>query len=117
MKAVGIDIEEISRFENKTLEKDLKFLHRIFTKNEIEYCFKYKNPSSHLAVRFCAKEAAVKALCNLKNKKISLNKIEILNRENGVPCLKILDDEFKDLNFQISLSHEKSKAIAIVIIV
>ena len=37
--SIGIDIEEISRFENKDLKTDEKFLKRIFTDKEFEYCF------------------------------------------------------------------------------
>ena len=76
---IGCDIEEISRFKDKTLEKDSNFLYRIYTQNELDYCFKNKNSAHHLAVRFCAKEAVVKALSGIYNKTISYNKIEILN--------------------------------------
>lgn len=117
MKSIGIDIEDISRFENKTLEKDPKFLFRIFTQREITYCLKDSNSSSHFAVRYCAKEAVVKALCSLTGKKIPYNKIEILNDDNNAPYVNILQEEFKDYNFLVSLSHEKQKAVAMVAIV
>jgi len=117
MKSQGIDIEDISRFENKTLEKDPKFLFRIFSQREITYCLKDCNSSRHFAARFCAKEAAIKAICALTDKKIPYNKIEILNKGNGVPYINILDEEFKDYKFLVSMSHEKDKAIAIVTIV
>lgn len=112
----GIDIEDISRFKNKTLEKDLKFLQRIFTKNELDYCFKNKNKEAHLCARFCAKEAVIKALSGLYDKNVSYNKIEILKHPNGAPYINILVDELKKYNFSLSLSHEKDKAIAFVII-
>ena len=44
MISIGVDIEDISRFLSKTLENDSKFLYRIFTQNEIDYCFQAKNP-------------------------------------------------------------------------
>lgn len=116
MISVGIDIEDISRFQDKTLEKDLKFLKRIFTKNELDYCFKNTNPAPHLTARFCAKEATVKALSNLYPKTIGYSKIEILKNENGSPYINILIDELKKYNFSLSISHEKDKAIAFVII-
>ena len=68
----GIDIEDISRFEGKTLETDLKFLSRIFTQNELNYCFSFGNPAPHLAARYCAKEATVKALSNIYNRTIRI---------------------------------------------
>jgi phosphopantetheine--protein transferase-like protein len=95
MLYTGIDIEDISRFQNKTLEKDSKFLNRIFTHNELEYCFKNANPAPHLTARFCAKEAAVKALSNLYPKLIQYSKIEILKKENGSVYVNPLIDELK----------------------
>ncbi len=113
---IGCDIEDISRFQNKTLDNDSKFLYRIFTKNELDYCFKNKNAAPHLAARYCAKEAAVKALSNLYNKTISYNQIEILKNKNGSVYINILIDELKKYNFSLSISHEKNKAIAFVIV-
>ena len=64
---IGIDIEDVSRFENKEIDKDSKFLSRIFTQNELEYCFKNKNYAQSLSARYCAKEAVVKALSSCSN--------------------------------------------------
>lgn len=113
---IGCDIEDISRFENKTLEKDSKFLNRIFTKNELDYCFKNKNYAAHLTARYCAKEAVVKALSAIYPKIIPYSKIEILKFDNGAPYVNILIDELKNYNFSLTISHEKEKAIAFVVI-
>ena len=116
MISVGVDIGDISRFKNKTLENDLNFLKRIFTSKELEYCFKNANPAPHLAARYCAKEAVVKALSNLYNKTIGYSNIEILKNENGSVCVNMLIDELKKYNYSLSISHEKDKAIAFVMI-
>ena len=58
--AIGVDIESISRFKNLKRDKSRHFLEKIFTQNELNYCFSKKVPSPHLAVRFAAKEAAEK---------------------------------------------------------
>ncbi len=113
---IGCDIEDISRFKDKTLEKDAHFLNRVFTKKELDYCFKYKNPASHLCARFCAKEAVVKALSNIYDKIVPYNKIEILNFDNGAPYINILIEEIKNKKLLVSLSHDKDKAIAFVVI-
>lgn len=113
---IGCDIEDISRFNNKTLENDEKFLYRIFTQNELDYCFKNANPAAHLAARFCAKEATIKALNGIYSKSISYNKIEILKKENKAPYINILIDDLKKYNFSLTISHEKEKAIAFVVI-
>ena len=54
--AIGVDIEDIERFKGKSDA----FLDRVFTPLELEYCNKFNHPESHLAARFCAKEAVVK---------------------------------------------------------
>lgn len=116
MIAIGVDIEDISRFQDKTLENNSNFLKRIFTENELNYCFKNKNSAPHLAARYCAKEATVKALSNLYDKLIPYSKIEILKNENGSVYINILIDELKKYNFSLSISHEKEKAIAFVVV-
>ena len=112
MISIGVDIEDISRFKNKTLEKDLNFLKRIFTQNELDYCFKNANPAPHLTARFCAKEAYVKAISNLYPALVPYSKIEILKKENDSVYINILIDELKKYHCSLSISHEKEKAIA-----
>ena len=109
--AVGVDIEDISRFKDKS--KD--FIERIFTPFEIEYCQKFSNPESHYAVRFCAKEAVIKALSPFGIHIAEYNSIEIYKDENNCPQVRILKDLEKDIRFELSLSHDRTKAVAFVI--
>lgn len=110
--AIGTDIEDISRFENKSQE----FLDRIYTKDEQEYCISKPNPASHFAVRFCAKEAAIKALNSMGINHPRLNKIEIYHGENKAPKIRFFEPKYKDLTIEVSLSHDRTKAIAFVLI-
>lgn len=110
--AIGVDIEDIRRFKNKSQ----KFLDRIFTKAEQEYCMQKSNPASHFAVRFCAKEAVTKALNSVGIRQPQLNKIEIYHDKNMCPKVKLHGAEYASLKIEVSLSHEKTKAIAFVII-
>lgn len=110
--SIGVDIEDINRFENKSQ----KFLDRIYTKSEQAYCFSKTNPERHFAVRFCAKEAVIKALSGLNIKRPKLNEIEIYHNENKVPQIKLLNKSDNKLTFKVSLSHDKSKAIAFVMV-
>ncbi len=109
--AIGVDIEDIERFKGKSQE----FIERIFTPVEIDYCMKYSNPESHLAARFCAKEAVIKALSALNIKDVYLNEIEVFHNENKCPQIRILKTLERNVNFDLSLSHEHSKAIAFVV--
>lgn len=109
---IGIDIEEIERFIDKTIEDDKLFLERIFTPNELAYCFSKSKPAQHLCVRFCAKEALIKAL---SDKSLALNTIEVKNDDGGKPTLN-LPEKYKDLKTEVSLSHCKNYACANVLV-
>lgn len=109
--AIGVDIEEIVRFENK----DAAFQQRIFSPAEIEYCNSKSNPAQHFAARYCAKEAVFKALSSFDVKGIEYNKIEVYHK-NKVPCIRFLSELENNFKTKLSLSHDKTKAIAYVII-
>lgn len=108
--AIGVDIEDIERFKGKSND----FLHRVFTPLELEYCLKFSKPESHLTARFCAKEAVVKALTALDIENIPYNKIEVFHNEKQCPQIRILKQIEKNVVFQVSLSHDRTKAIAFV---
>lgn len=115
--ATGVDIEDISRFDKYSSDKGVAFIERIFSKKEIDYCFSFKNPSPHLAVRFSAKEAVYKALSSMEIKNISYSDIEIYNTDDGVPKVKILKEGFENYDFRLSLSHGCGCSIASVIVI
>ena len=112
----GVDIIEISRIKNSIESLGDKFLNRVFTKNEINYCeSKGKNKYEHYAARFAVKEAAFKAVSEeVKDKySISWKDVETLNDENGRPKTEILflpDNKIE--NFDVSISHCNEYAIA-----
>ena len=118
---VGTDIIEVMRIEKLIKEKGDKFLNRIYTKNEIDYCeSKGSNKYQHYAGRFAAKEAVFKVL-NVKidqGNSLTFKNIEILNKNDGVPYVNILDDiilDCFDRNIDISISHIKKYATATAI--
>lgn len=113
--ATGVDIEENSRFEKYTKDRNCKFLNRIFTKEELDYCFRFKNPASHLCARYCAKEATIKALFQLGVcEKKSYKSIEVI--KNGL-CPEIRIDKAENVELKLSLSHCKSTSVASVVAV
>ena len=59
---IGIDVIENSRIRDSLERFGDRFLSRIYTEAEKEYCSKCSNPEIHFAARFAAKEAAFKAL-------------------------------------------------------
>ncbi len=117
----GTDIIEISRIKKSIEETDNKFIERVFTDKEIEYCESKKTQKyQHYAVRFAAKEAVFKSISDkLKNKyEIEWKDIEILNDLSGRPYVNILNSKISNLkNIDISLSHCKEYAIASVVVI
>ena len=61
MGSVGIDLLEIDRLE-RALARRPRLAARLFTESERAYAAARPRPAMHLAARFCAKEAVVKAL-------------------------------------------------------
>ncbi|MFI5028417.1 MAG: holo-ACP synthase [Solirubrobacterales bacterium] len=58
---IGIDLLEIRRLE-RALERHPRLAERVFTDAERRYAAERARPGRHLAARFAAKEAVVKAL-------------------------------------------------------
>ena len=118
---IGTDIIEVSRIEKLIKDKGDKFLNRIYTQNEIEYCeSKGSNKYQHYAGRFAAKEAVFKVLNGETDSGNSLTfkNIEILNKNDGAPYVNILDDikvDCFDRDLDISISHIKKYATATAI--
>ena len=112
----GTDIIEIDRIKDSIEELGDKFLDRIFTKKEIEYCeSKNAQKYEHYAARFAAKEAGFKALSyNLENKyQVSWKDIEVVNEKQGRPTLNIKNIDMEKVeSIDISLSHCRNYAIA-----
>ena len=62
IEGIGTDIVDIDRMKSVILRKGQKFLERVFTRAELDYCLARTNPYPCLAARFAAKEAVLKAM-------------------------------------------------------
>ena len=123
---IGSDIVEIKRIEELLNKFGSKFIERIFTKNEQEKALKLSTPVSHLAKRFAAKEAFVKALGTCIDQGISWKDIEVINLASGKPELvlygkarQLLEKKAPDpalVAVHLSLSDSKQYALAVVVI-
>lgn len=112
---VGVDIVEISRFDD--LLSDDNFINRYFTDEEREYCFSQNAPAQHFAARFAGKEAVVKAMYGF-GVRCRLWDVEILNNDDGVPRVYMCNYEldFEEYEIKMSLSHAGGMAIAYVVV-
>ena len=112
----GVDIIEISRIQESIESLGDKFLNKVFTKNEIDYCKnKGKMMYAHYAARFAVKEAAFKAVSEEVEDKyaISWKDIETTNDINGRPKIEILFLKNNLIeNTDVSISHCKDYAVA-----
>lgn len=113
---IGIDIVEIYRIK-EAINKNEKFLNRVFTKEEIEY-FKSKNLNSNtISGNFAGKEAVSKAIgTGIRN--YNFRDIEILRDNQGKPIVNVKNNlinickELKIKEILISISHSKNYAVA-----
>ena len=95
-----------------------KFLSRVFTPRERDYCQGRKNALQHYSGRFAAKEAILKVLGTGWSKGIAWTDMEILNTPEGKPlveltgrCLQVAED-LGVAQIHISISHIATHAIA-----
>jgi holo-[acyl-carrier protein] synthase len=118
---IGMDMIEVDRVAEK-ISKESGFRELVFTRKEILYCEKKKNKFEHYAARFAAKEAFLKAAGTGWINGTAFNEIEILNDESGKPELVLLGETARwmlqrgNSRFQVSMSHLKTMASAVVII-
>lgn len=110
---IGADIEDVARFRALDPQQHRSFLEKIFSREELDYCFSKDAAAEHLAARYAGKEAVVKALGAVRHGAPQYNDIEITNGENGVPLVKMHDPAFQGFRFNITLSHCSDKAIAV----
>lgn len=119
--ACGTDIIEIERIKKSIEKLGEKFLNKIYTKQEIEYCESKKvQKYQSYAGRFAVKEAVFKAISfKLKDKyQIDWKDIETINNEQGKPELKITGIDMGDVeSVDVSISHCKTYAIANVTVI
>ena len=113
----GVDIIEISRIGRVLEHYGQRFLRRIFTPGEIEYC---RERPPNLAARFAAKEATMKAL-GTGVRGVGWRDIEVIRASSGAPSIVLhgrAKARAKRLGVQeiaLSLSHSREYAVAFVV--
>jgi len=112
----GTDIIEIERIKESIENIGEKFLKRVFTDKEIEYCESKKAQKyQHYAGRFAAKEAAFKAISKILKDKYSVcwKDFEVINDEQGRPYLTLYNVYTTKIeSIDVSISHCKLYATA-----
>ncbi|MBI2847273.1 MAG: holo-ACP synthase [Chloroflexi bacterium] len=117
MQRIGVDIIEVARIKKAIERWDGRFLRRVYTERELSVC---KNRAWMLAARFAGKEAVMKAM-GTGRKGVAWGEVEVLSGGGSKPSVRLhgraralawklgLDE------FEISLSHTRDYAVAMVV--
>ena len=115
--SVGVDVIEIGRVA-ATLERfGDRFLQRVYTPGEIEYC---RGRAPQLAARFAAKEAVMKAL-GTGTRGVGWREVEVTRKRTGEPQIALhgrAAARAQHLGIDrlaVSLSHSRDYAVASVV--
>jgi holo-[acyl-carrier protein] synthase len=117
---IGTDIIEVSRIRSSIEKYGERFLKRIFTETEINYCESFKGTQFlHYAARFAAKESFSKAIGTGITKGFKFKEIGIKNERSGKPIVELsggLLKKWGNYNIFISLTHTEENAVAYLLI-
>jgi holo-[acyl-carrier protein] synthase len=114
--SVGIDIVEVARLAR--LASDEAGLRYLLTQRELEYCRRAPRPAEHIAARFAAKEAVLKALGTGRARGIRWTDVEIVRERGGRPAVQLharaaeIATALSLSRLDISLSHTRTLAMA-----
>ena len=118
----GVDIVDIERIRKITEKQKSRFIDRVFTQAEQQFCNKYRDPAPHLSARFAAKEALFKALGTGWAKGVTWLDVEVQRVESAAPSM-VLHGEAEKRSIRLgvehvhlSLSHSDQWAVAMVIL-
>src|SRR5215472_15702588 len=115
---LGVDLAQIPRLRRVVARWDERFLRRVFTDAEIAYCRRRRDPIPHLAARFAAKEAGLKALGTGLRLGVNWRELEV-RRERGQAPTLVLSGRSREIGVArggrrmlLALTHEGDYALA-----
>jgi holo-[acyl-carrier protein] synthase len=118
---IGIDIVEIARVRRLMERWQDRFLKRVFTEEELGYALRRHDPAEHLAARFAAKEATLKALGTGLSMGVRWREMEVRRARGQRPTLVVsgqtarLGEARGIRRFHVSLTHDAGLAVAQVL--
>jgi holo-[acyl-carrier protein] synthase len=118
----GVDVVEVARIRAAVERFGNRFLTRVFTPLEVQYCTSKPNAAERLAARFAAKEAGMKAVGTGLRHGVTWHDLEVVRGTSGKPSLRLTGKvaEFAARlgykNVHLSLSHTAEQAVAFVIL-
>ena len=119
-----MDVVELSRFRQAVARGGAAFMRRVFTDQEQAYARARKRTQFlHLAGRFAAKEAVIKAMSQVDPvRALAMNQVEVHNDRLGRPHIVLHDRRPRPRTaraprIHVSLSHVDSVAVASAIVI
>jgi holo-[acyl-carrier protein] synthase len=118
---LGFDATDIPRVRDVFQQYGERFIRRILTEGEIAYCTRRRDPVPHIAGRFAAKEATMKALGTGHSRGVLWKDIEVV-RHGGPPKLLLhggAERRAASMGVQSSLltiTHSEALAMAQVLL-
>jgi holo-[acyl-carrier protein] synthase len=119
---IGVDLIEIARVKQAITRTQQRFIRRIYTEAEQQYCATQHPPYACYAARFVAKEAFLKALGTGLRRHMRWRDVEVHRDALGKPSLHVsgyLQERCAARgvrHIHLSLAHSTSMAIAQVIL-
>lgn len=117
----GIDLVEITRVQHLLDRHGKRFLARVFTEGEQRKGRESKRYAQHLAGRFAAKEAVIKAFGTGLSGGVAWTDIEVASLPSGQPVIRLsgkaamIAAALGVSSWSLSISHTDSHAVASVI--
>ncbi|MCX8055494.1 MAG: holo-ACP synthase [Ignavibacteria bacterium] len=116
---IGTDIIEVERIKNAIEKYGERFLRRIFTNEEIEYCEEFNEKKFlHYAARFAVKESFSKAIGTGITQGFKFNEVGIINERNGKPVVVLdggMKEKYEKYRIDVSISHTEHYAVAFIV--
>ncbi len=119
---LGIDLVEIERIRSNIDKHGERFLNRVFTRRELDFCMERKFPAPGLAARFAAKEAAMKALGTGYGQSVGWHDVELVGGGDTAPELEFHAGAKQRAQIMgvkralVTITHERAMAVAVVVL-
>lgn len=115
---VGADLVDVRAFRARFARRP-EVLETVFTPAELAYSRAQARPWEHLAARFAAKEAVLKALGTGLAGALAWRDVEVVRDEAGAPALvfhRALAGRLSRFAARLSLAHTRRQALAVVVL-
>ncbi|MBW2988223.1 holo-[acyl-carrier-protein] synthase [Candidatus Woesearchaeota archaeon] len=115
VQGLGVDIIQVSRIEEAITRYGNRFLNRVFTPEEQQFCenvARSKQRYQRYAALWACKEAVMKALGTGARRGVYFRVIEILHKPTGEPMVNLSEGALEQLvelgcnKVMVSMSHD-----------